>query len=545
MEEFPYKGLLRSETVMNNLENVIGRLIQEKAGINKDRVFLIFEDQKVTYEQLDLLSNQFAHGLKNLGIQKNDKVSIMMENCPDYLYVWFGAAKLGAVEVPINVAYKRDSLSHIINNSDSKVLFIDASLFERLSTIRDDLKKIKHIFCRGPIEATIANTLPAPVFSINDFFGCSSTPLDVEIHSADPAGIIYTSGTTGISKGAVLPHNLFIHTARLMSRLRRMSSHDVLYTFFPLFHANAQVLSVITALVADAQIVLKDRFSATNFWDEVRKYRATQFNYLGAVMPILGKQAPREDDADNPVTIAIGAACPPDVMKQMEERFRFICLEGFGMTETGMVMHWTLDDRKMGSCGKVLEDLFEAKLVDDDDLEVPIGSIGEIVVRPKVPFVMMSEYYKMPEKTLEAFRNLWFHTGDYARRDEEGYFYFVDRKKDAIRRRGENISSFEVEKVINSHPKVLESAVFAVPAELGEDEVKANIVLKSGATLTPEEVIHFCNERMAYFAVPRYLEFVPGLPKTPTNRVEKYRLREAGLTGNTWDREKAGVKISH
>jgi crotonobetaine/carnitine-CoA ligase len=260
-------------------------------------------------------------------------------------------------------------------------------------------------------------------------------------------------------------------------------------------------------------------------------------------MPILSKQVPRQDDADNPVRIAIGAACPPDVMKHMEERFRFICLEGFGMTETGMVMHWTVDDRKMGSCGKVLEDLFEAKLVDNDDVEVPIGSIGEIVVRPKVPFVMMSEYYKMPEKTLEAFRNLWFHTGDYARRDEEGYFYFVDRKKDSIRRRGENISSFEVEKIINSHPKVLEAAVFAIPAELGEDEVKASVVLKPDEKLTPEELIHFCNERMAYFAVPRYLEFVSGLPKTPTNRVEKYRLREAGVTENTWDREKAGVKL--
>lgn len=525
-------------------ENVIGKLVQGKALIHKDRVFLFFENQKITYEQLDLRSNQFAHGLRDLGIQKDDKVSIMMENCPDYLYAWFGAAKLGAVEVPINVAHKGDSLGHIINNSDSKVLFIDASLLERLLIIQDDLKKVKQIVCRSNIGGAIANNLPVPVSFMDEFFKCPSTPLDVEVNSADPAGIIYTSGTTGISKGTVLPHNVFIHTGRLMSRLRQMSSQDVLYTFFPLFHANAQILSIITALVADAQIVLKDRFSATNFWDEIRKYRATQFNYLGAVMPILSKQAPREDDADNPITIAIGAACPPDVMKHMEERFRFICLEGFGMTETGMVMHWTVDDRKIGSCGRVLGDLFEVKLVDNDDVDVPIGSIGEIVVRPKVPFVMMSGYYKMPEKTLEAFRNLWFHTGDYARRDEEGYFYFVDRKKDAIRRRGENISSFEVEKVINSHPQVLESAVFAVPAELGEDEVKASVVLKFGATLTPEELIHFCNERMAYFAVPRYLEFVSELPKTPTNRVEKYRLREAGITKNTWDREKAGVKIT-
>ena len=304
------------------------------------------------------------------------------------------------------------------------------------------------------------------------------------------------------------------------------------------------MLSVMNAVVADCQIVLSDRFSASTFWDEIRQYGATQFNYLGAVMTILSKQPPRENDADNPVRICIGAACPPDVMKEMEERFGLICLEGYGLTEAGIFTHWTVDDRRPGSCGKIVEEFYEAKLVDDEDNEVTVGQTGEIIVRPKAPFIMMSEYYKMPEKTLESYRNLWFHTGDWARKDEEGYFYFVDRKKDALRRRGENISSFEVEKVINSNPKVLESAVFAVPSELGEDEVKANVVLKPGETLPPEELIKYCSDRMAYFAVPRYLEFVADLPKTPTARVEKYRLREAGITENTWDREKAGIKVN-
>lgn len=214
------------------------------------------------------------------------------------------------------------------------------------------------------------------------------------------------------------------------------------------------------------------------------------------------------------------------------------------MSEIGIVIHDDINARKTGSCGRVLHDFFEVQLVDDDDMEVGVGEVGEIVVRPKKPYIMMTEYYKMPDKTLESFQNLWFHTGDYAKKDEEEYFYFVDRKKDAIRRRGENISSFEVEKVINTHPKVLESAVFAVPSELGEDEVKANVVLKPLETLPPEELIMYCNERMAHFAIPRYLEFVQELPKTPTDRTEKYRLREAGITENTWDREKAGFKIT-
>lgn len=525
-------------------ENVVGKLIQEKARLHKDRVFLSFEDEKVTYEQLDLLSNRFANRFRDLGLQKGDKVAIMMKNHPNFLYVWFGSAKLGAVEVPINTAYKGDLLKHIINNSESKLLIIDESFLERLLIMKDDLKKLKQIICFGQFDKNLLESMPVPVSSLDDLFNGSSDPPDVEVRPKDPAGIIYTSGTTGLSKGAVCPHNYFIHLAKLIVQLREAHSGDILYTFLPLFHINAQLMTVMTAVIADARMVLSDRFRASTFWDEIREHGATQFNYLGAVMTILAKQERKPDDRDNPVRIAFGAACPPDVMEHLEERFGLICLEGFGMTEVGIVIHDDIRARRKGSCGRVLDEYYDVQLVDDEDVEVGIGEIGEIVVRPKKPYIMMTEYYNMPDKTLEVYGNLWFHTGDYAKKDEDGYFYFVDRKKDALRRRGENISSFEVEKVINTHPKVLESAVFAVPSELGEDEVKANIVLKPAEDLPPEDLIRYCNERMAYFAVPRYLEFVEELPKTPTNRLEKYRLREMGLTANTWDRVKAGVQVT-
>ena len=529
---------------MSGLEvNVVGKLVQEKARVHKDRLFLRYKDEKVTYEQLDDISNRFAHGFKELGVRKNDKIAIMMFNHPNFLYVWFGSAKLGAVEVPINTAYKGDLLKHLINNSESTLLFIDSSLLERLRPIKDELPNLKQIICHGPIAKGISDTLPIPVSSLEDFFHYSSDPIGVDVKPSDPAGIIYTSGTTGLSKGAVCPHNYFLHTGRLVARLRDAGPQDILYTFLPLFHINAQLMTTLAAMVSDAQMVLSERFSASNFWEDIRKYGATQFNYLGAVMTILSKQEPKENDADNPVRIAFGAACPPDVMEDLEKRFGFICLEGFGMSEIGLAVHDAIGARRRGSCGRVLDDLFEVKLVDDEDEEVAVGETGEIVVRPKKPHIMMSGYYNMPEKTLEAYRNLWFHTGDYAKKDKDGYFYFVDRKKDAIRRRGENISSFEVEKVINKHSKVLESAVFAVPSELGEDEVKVNIVLRPGESLSPEELIEYCNEGMAYFAVPRFIEFVSELPKTPTNRTEKYRLREAGITANTWDRQKAGIRI--
>jgi crotonobetaine/carnitine-CoA ligase len=290
-------------------------------------------------------------------------------------------------------------------------------------------------------------------------------------------------------------------------------------------------------------MVLADRFSASRFWDDVRHYGATQFNYLGGVIPILAKQPPKPDDLDNPVRIALGAGCPQTVMEEVEKRFGIKCLEGFGMTEIGIPVHVRVNDRRPGSCGKPL-DIYEIKLFDDQDNEVPAGEAGEIVFRPREPFVMMLGYYNMPDKTAESFRNLWFHTGDLAKRDEDGYFYFVDRKKDALRRRGENISSFEVERAVNSHPSVLESAAVAVPSEVGEDEVKICVVLRPGVTLTPEELIRHCNDRMPYFAVPRYVEFMESLPKTPTERVEKYKLKQAGITANTWDREKAGIQLT-
>jgi crotonobetaine/carnitine-CoA ligase len=327
-----------------------------------------------------------------------------------------------------------------------------------------------------------------------------------------------------------------------MLELRQGGKDDIFFTFLPLYHFNAQALTTITALIAEAEMVLSDKFSASRFWNEIRQYKATQFNYLGAVIPILAKQPERPDDIDNPVRIAFGAGCPQAVMNEVEKRFGLKCLEGFGMTEIGIPIHVRVDDRRPGSCGKVL-DLYEIRLVDDEDKEVPVGEPGEILFRPREPFTMMLEYYNMPEKTLEAFRNLWFHTGDLARKDADGYFYFVDRKKDALRRRGENISSFEVERAVNAHPNVLESAAVAVASEVGEDEVKICVVLKPGATLTPEELISHCNDRMPYFAVPRFVEFMESLPKTPTERVQKYLLKQAGITPKTWDREKAGVQV--
>ncbi len=528
---------------MTNTPRVIGELIEDRAARNGDKIFLRFKDRTFTYSDMSRLSNRCANAFSDHGVTRGDKISIMLPNCPEYLHVWFGSAKIGAVEVPINTSYKGEFLRHIVDQSDSKVLVIAREFLDRVKLIEDALTKVEKLVVLGGIMQEEAKGYRIPSVPFEEFFDAPESPVKGGISPSDPQSIIYTSGTTGLSKGALGCHNFWIVCAEKMLEYRDGRREDVFLTFLPLYHFNAQVLTTLTVLIAEAEMVLLDRFSASRFWDEIRAYGATQFNYLGAVMPILAKQPERADDLDNPARIALGAGCPPAVMDEVEKRFGIKCLEGFGMTEIGIPVHVRVDDRRQGSCGKPM-DIYELILVDDNDEEILPGEIGEIVFRPRVPYVMMSEYYRMPEKTLEAFRNLWFHSGDLARKDEDGYFYFVDRKKDALRRRGENISSFEVERAINTHPLVLESAAVAVKSVWAEDDVKICVVLKPGESLTPEELIVYANDRMPYFAVPRYVEFMDALPKTPTERVQKYLLKEAGVTAHTWDREKAGMKVT-
>jgi len=322
----------------------------------------------------------------------------------------------------------------------------------------------------------------------------------------------------------------------------RGGPEDVLFTCLPLFHANARILCLYPALLLGTKTVIYERFSASRFWDRVRKADATIFNSLGAMANFIYNQPGKEDDGDNPVRVCMAYPMPPAIYEDFEKRYNLKVVEGYGLTELAIITYNPYDKPKIGSCGKETKG-FEVRIVDENDFPVPPGTVGEIVARGRVPWATSSEYYNMPEKTIELVRNHFFHTGDAGYLDEDGYLYFVDRIKDYIRVRAENISSFEVERSVNAHPKVSESAAISVKSEHAEDEVKIVVVLKRGEKLALEELLDFCQERMPYFAVPRYVEFVEDLPKTPTDRVQKNRLREAGITANTWDREKAGYKV--
>jgi crotonobetaine/carnitine-CoA ligase len=354
--------------------------------------------------------------------------------------------------------------------------------------------------------------------------------------------ILFTSGTTGPSKGALLTHNANVRTAANTCSLMGYGPGETLFNAFPLFHVNARYTSVVPALLLDdARLVLHDRFTASGFWDIMRAEGVTAFNFMGALIVMLFKQPVRPDDLDNPVRVGYGAPAPVAVLERFEERFGVRLIEVYGSTELGACIQNTVYERKIGSCGRAAPDCI-VEIHDEHGRRVPPGVEGEIVVRPRDPHIIIEEYWGDPEATVRAFRGLWFHTGDRGRQDEDGWFTFVDRMKDAIRRRGENISSWEVEQVLNDHEAVAESAVVGVPSELTEEEVLVVVVRKEGYELTPEELLDFAQERLPHFAVPRYVRFAEALPKNHAQRVQKTVLREQGIEG-AWDREAAGYVV--
>jgi len=508
-------------------------VVEELAASRGDKTFLFHEDSTFSYGEINLASSRIACGLQARGIGKGDKVAIMMSNRPEFLFTWFGGSKVGAVEVPVNTAHKGELLTYILNQSDARLLVIEGAFLPQLAGVAGDLTALEHVIVVGDGEAA-----PEGLQALSwDRFTDNDAVYDpVEVSDEDPAAMMFTSGTTGPSKGAVVPQNYQIAMGEIVCGMARYDEADRLYNALPLFHGNAQTLSTIPALISGATMVLAKRFSASRFWDDIRRFGCTEFNYIGGILPILLKAEERPDDADNPIRIMVGAGASASVFEAFEKRFGVTLIESYGMSEIGIPMISTPEARRIGSCGRQNPD-YQIRLVDDDGREVGPDTPGELLIRPLKPWSMMLEYHKMPEKTVEAWRDLWFHTGDYLKHDADGFYYFVDRKKDALRRRGENISSFEVERSVNAHPAVLESAAVAARSDLGEDEVLICVALKPGATLTAEDLISHCEDRMAYFMVPRYVRFLDSLPKTPTERVQKYKLRSEGVTADTFDRE--------
>jgi crotonobetaine/carnitine-CoA ligase len=400
----------------------------------------------------------------------------------------------------------------------------------------DRLPKLEHIIVhRDAPSETSALPSHLKIHDLADLYLEGNVP-QPKLDRRSTAVILHTSGTTGPPKGVVISHEAVLHLVRRTVWLMDYTRDDRLFTAFPLFHQNAKYTSVCAAMECGGSLIMERRFSASRFWDLCREKNITAFNYMGALLMMLYKQPVMPNDADNPVRIAFGAPCPAAIWEDFERRFGIQLVEIYGMTESPLACENRLEYRRIGSAGKE-SDTYQVQIVDERDNPLPPDTPGEIVVRPKLPGVLFTEYYKRPRDTVEAWRNLWFHTGDRGRMDADGYLYFIDRMKDCIRRRGENISSWEIENTVNTHPSILESAAYGVASELTEYEVIIAIVLRPGAELLPAELISFCKNNMTRFAVPRYVRVCNELPKNASGRIQKFKLREDGITKDTWDYE--------
>jgi crotonobetaine/carnitine-CoA ligase len=524
-------------TAESTLSHVIARRLADSA----DKAWVMGEEGAFTYRDIDRLANRLANGLARLGVRRGETVLLMLNNSIDFVGLWCALGKLGAIEVPVNCSYKGQLLARVMTDSRARIVIADAEYLPRLAEQAAELAGIETIVVRGA-ETTEPPLAHARMVGFREILDADDRFTAVPLSPWDHAAIMYTSGTTGPSKGVVVSHGHAYEYARGVIDMLEIERNDIYYAPLPLFHIAGQWAVIYAAAIAGATAVLPDTFSVQRFWPTVRRHRATCVFLLGAMANLLHRQPPEVADAENPVERLLMVPLIPEV-EAFKVRFGCLVSTTWGGTEMNCPTRSGFALTNNRTCGRVDERLYEVRIVDENDQELPPGVPGEAVVRPKLPWIVMAGYWNRPDWTVQAWRNLWLHTGDMLMKDAEGNLYFVDRTKDAIRRRGENISSMEVEQEINAHPDVLECAVIPVDSEETEQEVMAVVVAKPGRQIAPEALIEFLADRMAYFMVPRYLEFATERPKTPTGKIQKFGLRARGLTPATWDRVAAGIKL--
>ncbi len=522
----------------------IRELIEERVAANPAKVYLYYEDQEVTYAAFDGKINRLANRMLDCGIEKGDRFAIYLPNRPEYLYTWFALNKIGAMEVPINVSLKEDEVQYILAHSEARGIMIHANYIHILESIRASLPKLAHVVVIGD-----GDDMHGKV-TYEEFVADASpeAPPAVDIADDDPAGMIYTSGTTGRPKGVMFSHKSWRLTAESYVYTVGIRADDRVMTSNPLFHINAQAYSTMSSLTAGASLILIPKFSKSKVIEQTRQYGATVLVLVQVLTPWVWSRPMMDNDGNNPVRTVVAGNWPPDIYRKFEERFQVKNQAMYSLTESPMGLMAPREGtkpRKIGSLGIPFEHpdpslKNEYRIVDEEGRDTRPGEVGEIIIRN--PALMLG-YYKEPEKTAEVMKDGWFHTGDKAYMDEEGYFFFVGRAKDVIRRRGELVSPSEIEAVINKHPKVGESAVIGVASGLGtgEEEIKAYVLLKEGEDASPKEIFTWCGDNLADFKVPRYLEFRQDFPRSSIGRIQKKELQKerADLTEGCVDRLKS------
>ncbi len=509
-------------------------LLEERAAQDSNRPFLNFYGATYTYADMDANANRVANYLKGLGAGPGQAIAIVMKNSPRWLDVFFGAQKLGMCAVPVNIALRANQLAHIFNHSGARFACIDQELLQYYDKIHGDLPAPPVVITNANGDNLVPGSPPARHVLDEAYApGVSTAKPGLSPREGDLCMLLYTSGTTGLPKG--VPTFYGRTNIRMMKLLNRalLTKDDVYFTCLPLFHANAILLTVTAAMNVGAQVALRERFSASKFWNEVRETRATVFNTIGGIIPILMKQPQRPDDRSHSVKHVVSAACPTDMWEPFEKRFGVQIIEGYGAVDGGGSIVMNYGQAPAGSMGKPLGGKY--RIVDDENKDVPQGQPGELIFSTGNKTNKTVEYYKDEKATSSKLRDGWLYTGDMVYADKKGYLYFVGRKTESLRRRGENISAYEVEHAILQYPDIIECAVYAVPSELGEDEVMAAVVFVEGADANISALHEFLREHLARFAIPRYFRVMAELPKTETQRVIKGALSKEGITPDTID----------
>ena len=494
------------------------------------------DDDVFTYAEMDQRSDALAAGLAQLGVGRGERVAMLAPNRTELLELFYGVAKTGAAQVPLNAFLKGEFLAHQLRQSRSSVLVTDAAGRDALAPLRSQLPNLRTVVMLDDAEG---DEVPYSTLITH-----GHTPPQVQVSADDTMSILYTSGTTGLPKGCVASHGYYCRSGGLIGQALEVTEDDILFAGLPLFHAGARLVTVTLPLVYGIPAYLQTTFSARGYFPGAKRVGATLMIAVGAMGAAILATEPSPADRDHKVTRIMCA--PLSLQAQATFRQRFGVepwVDIFGQTEC---MPTTLtplssDRRDPDGCGLPAPDL-EVALLDDGGNVLEGEATGEICLRPKTPYAMFDGYFQQPEATLEAFRGLWYHTGDYGRRLPSGALAFVDRKKDSLRRRGENVSSVELEQAIDRHPAVVESAVHAVPSKLVEDDIKACIVVSSH--IEPAELFAFFKNHLPYFAIPRYVEILDALPRNGVGRVMKHKLREAGITPNTWDFDGMGLTVA-
>jgi crotonobetaine/carnitine-CoA ligase len=533
-------------------DRTLGTILRAQAQRHGARPWLLSGDDRWTFAQADAEVDRYAAGLGARGVRSGTAVALMLENSARFVFLALALGRLGAIFIPINLAHKRDSLRHMLTQSATEFVVVERGLLPRLGEVADALPGIHTVIIAELSTARVPEALGDR--ALHDLDSLAATPLTGASATSlastlDPWSMMFTSGTTGPSKGAVMTHQYwYLVPAALAGPARAVRADDVFYVSSPLFHAAAWLVQLLPALYLGLPVAIDEGFSVTQFWERTRHYGATQLLTMGATHLWLLKQPPHPDDSDNPARVWAPVPLPAELWAPVKQRFGIDHLwSTYGGTEFMSVTNTDVRRPvKPGSSGWA-RDSVQLAVLDELGRQLPTGEVGELCVRPTVPHAIFQGYAQMPEETLARFRDLWYHTGDLVRIDDEGELFFIDRKDDYLRVRGENVSSFEVETAFAEHPAILEAAAYRRPSEesaqVAEDEIHVCIVLQPDATADAEAFLRFAADRLPRFAVPRYLEFVADLPRTATGRVQKHLLRARPAQPQVWDRTAAGVVL--